>query len=324
MAEHSKRRLGRTDIWLSELGFGGGPAGWLQSERADDDVFELVEAAWSHGIRYFDTAPYYGYGASERRLGAFLRVQDRSAFVVSTKVGRRLLGPSEQRRADMPFVFDYSADATLRSIEASCERLGLQQIDIALIHDIDTFTHGDAQPMRFREALEGAHRALDDLRHQGAVRAIGLGVNEWAVCESFAREVDIDCILLAGRHTLLERSAQRRFVPFCKEKGIGLIAGGPYNSGILASGAVKDAKYDYARADPEIVARVRQIEAVCNAFGVSLPGAGLAYCLRPSVVASAIPGVSTLAELDTTARAAAEAVSDNFWPAVEEADPLGS
>ena len=324
MAEYPKRRLGRTDVWLSELGFGGGPAGWLRSERADDDVFELIEAAWSHGIRYFDTAPYYGYGASERRLGAFLRVQDRSAFVVSTKVGRRLLGPSEQRHADMLFVFDYSADATLRSIEASCERLGLQQIDIALIHDIDTYTHGDAQPMRYREALEGAYRVLDDLRRQGAVRAIGLGVNEWAVCESFAREVDIDCILLAGRHTLLERTAQRRFVPFCKEMGIGLIAGGPYNSGILASGAVMDAKYDYAFADPEIVTRVRQIEAVCNAFGNSLPSAGLAYCLRPSVVASAIPGVSTRAELDTAVRAAAEVVSDNFWPALEEADPLGS
>ena len=165
---------------------------------------------------------------------------------------------------------------------------------------------------------------LDDLRRQGAVRAIGLGVNEWAVCESFAREVDIDCILLAGRHTLLERTAQRRFVPFCKEMGIGLIAGGPYNSGILASGAVMDAKYDYAFADPEIVTRVRQIEAVCNAFGNSLPSASLAYCLRPSVVASAIPGVSTRAELDTAVRAAAEVVSDNFWPALEEADPLGS
>ena len=124
MAEYPKRRLGRTDVWLGELGFGGGPAGWLRSERADDDVFELVEAAWSHGIRYFDTAPYYGYGASERRLGAFLRVQDRSAFVVSTKVGRRLLGPCEQRHADMLFVFDYSADATLRSIEASLRAAG--------------------------------------------------------------------------------------------------------------------------------------------------------------------------------------------------------
>jgi D-threo-aldose 1-dehydrogenase len=287
------RRLGRTALHPTSVGFGGGPIGKLAAPQADERARATLVAAWDVGIRYFDTAPLYGLGESERRLGAFLRTRPRGDFLLSTKVARVLHPTLRQGDAPPAAVYDYSRDGALRSLEGSFARLGLDRVDIALIHDIDRWTHGERQPERFREAIEGAYRALADLKAAGTIGAIGLGVNEWPVCEAFARQVPVDCFLLAGRHTLLERDAEADFLPFCAENGIGLIVGGPFNSGILATGPVPGALYNYAPAPGSILRRVERIEAVCREFGVPLPAAALAFPLRHSAVAAIIPGVDT-------------------------------
>ena len=291
------RKLGRGGPSLTTIGFGGGPAGWLTGETADATASAAIEAAWVAGIRYFDTAPYYGYGNSERRLGGVLRSKPRADFVVSSKVGRLIKPRFESHNSAGQIVYDYSRDGALRSIEASLSRLGLDRIDIALIHDIDTWTHGEQQPTHFAAARDGAYRALADLKAEGHIAAIGLGVNEWQVCRDFAKSVPIDCCLLAGRLTLLEQNAAENFLPFCEREGIGLIIGGPFNSGILATGAIAGAQYNYAPAPADILARVRRLEAICKRYGVGLAAAALAYPLRFAAVTSVIPGMASAAEV---------------------------
>jgi D-threo-aldose 1-dehydrogenase len=316
MTTIDRRELGRTGLRLTTLGFGGGPIGWRRTAAVDDEANELLEAAWEGGIRYYDTAPYYGYGASERRVGRGLAGRSRDDFVLSSKVGRLIRPRFPGDREEGQVVYDYSYDGAMRSIDESLARLRLARIDIALIHDIDRWTHKDEQPRRFREALDGAYRALSDLKAQGVIRAIGLGVNEWQVCDAFAKAAPTDCFLLAGRHSLLRQEAQREFLPFCSEQGIGVIVGGPYNSGILASGAIEGALFDYAPAGPQTLERVRRIESVCTQFGVALPAAALAFTLRDRAVATVIPGVATTAELSATAAYAATAVPEGLWPAL--------
>jgi D-threo-aldose 1-dehydrogenase len=322
MTSLDMRLLGRTGLRLTTLGFGGGPIGWRNTPEVDDEAQSLLQAAWQGGIRYFDTAPYYGFGDSERRIGRYLAHRPRDAFVLSSKVGRLMRPRDATDRSAERVVYDYSYDGAMRSLEDSLGRLGLARIDIALIHDIDRWTHGDDQPVRFREAVDGAYRALADLKAQGVIGAIGLGVNEWEVCDAFAKAVPTDCFLLAGRHTLLQHEAQATFLPYCAEQAIGLIIGGPYNSGILASGAVPGALYDYAPATAAILARVRRIEAVCADFGVALPAAALAFPLRDAVVATVIPGVATKAELDATLSYATTEVPEALWAALIDNDLL--
>ena len=275
------RRLGRTEVHVTALGFGGAPLGNLFTPVGEAAAQGAVTVAFAAGVRYFDTAPLYGHGLSEGRLGEALRACPREAFVLSTKIGRRLV-PCDPDSVgggvyvDLPPyrpVFDYSGDGVLRSVEASLARLGLERIDILLIHDIDTFTHGPAhQPARYREALAGAFPALARLRREGAVRAIGVGVNEWQTCRRCVEDADFDCFLLAGRYSLLDQEALDTFLPLCAERGIGVIIGGPFNSGILATGAVTGATYDYRPAPAEIRARTEAIERVCRAHGVPLGG----------------------------------------------------
>lgn len=224
------RRLGRSGLELTSIGFGGGPAGWLSAPDADETALTTIDAAWKAGFRYFDTALFYGYGSSERRLGRYFRGKPREQYVLSSKVGRLIRPKFAGDMSPEQVVFDYSRDGALRSIEESLSRLGLDRIDIALIHDIDGWTHGAEQPKRLAEAIDGAYRTLADIKAQGAIRAISLGVNEWRVCQAFAERVPIDCFLLAGRITLLEHEAEQSFLPFCVERGIGLIIGGHFNS----------------------------------------------------------------------------------------------
>ncbi|MDA0991196.1 MAG: aldo/keto reductase [Verrucomicrobia bacterium] len=313
-----RRQLGGTGLDLTTLGFGGGPVGWRATPDIDREADDLLLAAWDRGIRYFDTAPYYGYGNSERRIGNALRRRSRDEFVLSSKVGRLIRPGFDGYRGEEQVVYDYSYDGAMRSIEESLERLQLGRIDIALIHDIDRWTHKEAQPQRFREAVDGAYRALTDLKSQGVVRAIGLGVNEWQVCDVFARAVPIDCFLLAGQHSLLRQEAQREFLPFCVEEGIGIIVGGPYNSGILASGAVPGALFDYSPAPDEVLDRVRRIEAVCRRFGTPVAAAALAFTLRHPAVATVIPGVATADELRITADNAAYPIPEVLWTALAD------
>ena len=309
-----KRPLGRSGVLVTELGFGGGPVGHLDTPDAGTTARRTVDAAWERGIRYFDTAPLYGFGRSELRLGAALASRTRDEFVVSSKVGRLLRPPADRVAAhDLEVVFDYSREGAVASFEESLERLKLGRIDVLLIHDIDGWTHGDRQPAAFSAAVDGAYRTLADLKARGLVRAIGLGVNEWRVCRDFAERVPIDCVLLAGRYTLLEQEAGREFLPFCLERGIGIIVGGPFNSGILATGAIADARYNYAPAPPDVLDRVRRIEAVVRRHGVPLPAAALAFPLRHPAVAAVIPGMVGPAEVDAAATALENPIPDELW-----------
>ena len=287
---------------VTRLGFGGAPLGNLFAAIAEETALATLRRAWDLGLRYFDTAPHYGQGLSEHRFGQVLRAVPRSAFTLSTKVGR-LMEPDPARPRDvdsyvdgLPFKphYDYSAEGALRSIEHSLMRLGLARIDIVWIHDIDAFTHGADQPRRFREAMEGAYPALRRLREGGAIGAIGLGVNDWRVCRDALGHADLDGFLLAGRYTLLDQSALAELLPLCAARGAKLVIGGPYNSGILASGAVAGATYDYKPAPPEILARVAAIEAVARDFAVPLRAAALQFAFGHPAVASVIPGARNL------------------------------
>ena len=242
-------------------------------------------------MRYFDTAPHYGNGLSEHRLGAALRDRPRQSFVLSTKVGRLLVPDADASRSQygyvdvLPFTqrWDYSFDATLRSVEDSLQRLGLARIDLVYIHDISRHPHGAAYPERFREAMEGAS-TLAKLKAEGTIAGYGLGVNEWQVCVEALAHADLDIMLLAGRYTLADQSALATFLPLCVRRNVRVVIGGPFNSGILASGARPDdgsrPYFNYAPAPPEIVTRVAGIEAVCVSHGVPLKAAALQFPLR--------------------------------------------
>ena len=272
MKASDKRKFGRTDLEVTVLGFGAAPIGNIFTPISNEESYAMLNTAWQRGIRYFDTAPMYGHGLSEHRTGHELRHYPRDELVLSTKVGR-LLKPQHPAKIDttpwvevlpLEIIYDYSYDAVMRSIEDSLQRMGMYRIDIALIHDIDIFTHGpDAQKERFKEAMAGAYKGLLKLREEGVVSAIGVGVNEWQVCHQALLEGDFDCFLLAGRYTLLEQEALAEFLPLCEQRNAAIILGGGYNSGILATGAVPEAKYNYAPAAAEIMQKTAKIEAVC-------------------------------------------------------------
>lgn len=292
---------------LGRLGFGAASIGNLYRAIPDADAGATVAEAWDAGIRYFDTAPHYGFGLSEKRLGAALAELDPAGgAIVSTKVGRRLdpVAPgTDLTAARQAFVtpepfesaFDYSYDAVMRSYEASRARLRRDRIDILYVHDIGRMAHGDDGPRRFAEFMEGGYRALRALRDGGAVGAIGLGVNETAVCEEVMAVGEIDVVLLAGRYTLLEQAPLDAFLPLCTARGVRIVLGGPYNSGILAKGVRGGGElhYDYGPAPDAVVARVAAIEDVCTAHGVALAAAALQFPLAHPAVASVIPGMNS-------------------------------
>ncbi len=301
--ENRSLRIGSADLAISTLGFGGAPLGNMHRVLGEDEASATVNAAWDAGLRYFDTAPFYGHGLSEMRIGAVLADKPRDSFVLSTKVGR-VLEPCAPGKEDAgiylkppPFRvrYDYSYDGVMRSYASSLERLGLDRIDILYVHDIGTLTHGAQADGYYRDLLNGGWRALDELRASGAVTAIGLGVNENAICEAMLRDADPDIFLLAGRYTLLDQSAAERLLPECVKRGVGIVLGGPYNSGILATGPVPGAQYDYADAPPAILAKAAALQAVCERHRVTLAEAALHFPLRHPAVLSVIPG-SQIAE----------------------------
>lgn len=309
---------------MSTLGFGTAPLGNLYRAIDNAQALQTLQEAWAQGLRYYDTAPLYGFGIAETRTGGFLREMPRDEFVLSTKVGRWLKPCASDVRDgigkffDVPsrqMVYDYSYDGVMRSLEFSYERLGLDRIDIALCHDIDIFTHGSAEAcaQRTKEFLDGGVRALSDLRAQGVVGAIGIGVNEWEVSETVARNSDVDLFLLAGRYTLLEQTSLDSFMPYVASRGMGVIIGGPFNSGILATGAKPGAWFNYAPAPPETLARVAAIEAVCRAHGVPLRDAALQFPLMHPAVVSVIPGGITPAEIRANAESMATRIPQALW-----------
>ena len=322
------------------LGFGGAPLGNLFAAIADEAATDLVNHAFDRGIRYFDTAPHYGNGLSEHRMGAALRALSRDDYVLSTKVGRLLIADRNAPREQngyvdvLPFVqrWDYSADATLRSIEDSLQRLGLARIDYVFIHDVARDAHGDAQPERFREAMDGAVPALARLKAERVIAGFGLGVNDWQVCVDALAHADMDILLLAGRYTLLDQTALPQLLPLCVDRGTRVVLGGPFNSGILATGTRppngRPVYFNYAPATTEVLARARAIEAVCEAHRVPLKAAALQFPAAHPAISCVLAGARSTAELDENVALASAPIADAFWRdlraqrLVDEAAPL--
>jgi D-threo-aldose 1-dehydrogenase len=315
------RRIGRTALRVSQLGFGTAPFGNLMGEVSDAATHEAVAAARAGGVTYFDTAPFYGHGLAERRLGDALRSAGAADAIVSTKVGR-LLRPTRARvttpgafQRVLPFEIDYdfSRDGAMRSLEDSLQRLGRSHVDIALIHDITRKWRGDAYESSYRQALEGAYKALDSLRAQGVVSAIGVGINEVDTLERFARDADFDCFMLAGRYTLLDTTALPSLLPLCEKKGISILLAAPFHSGILVTGARPGAKFWYADAPPETLAHVARIERICAAHGVSLQAAAIQFPLAHPAMASVPAGYRSAAEVAGAIAACRERIPAAFW-----------
>lgn len=318
-------RLGNGGLTFTELGFGTAPLGNLYRAISDDDARATLDAAWEAGVRYYDTAPLYGLGLSETRLNPFLRDKPRDDYVLSTKVGRLIKHCAPEHRSgegkwfDVPQRrehYDYSYDGVMRSFEHSFSRLGVDRIDILYVHDLCVFTHGskDASDMRIEEFFGGrGYDAMVSLRDQGLITAIGGGINEWQVCQTLAERGDFDLFLLAGRYTLLEQTALDSFLPLCEARGIGIVSGGPYNSGILATGARDGAWYNYDVAPPEILDRVRAIKRVCDAHDVHLVDAAFQFPLRHPAHVTVIPGGQGVAEMDSNARAAQAEIPLALW-----------
>jgi D-threo-aldose 1-dehydrogenase len=313
-----RRRIGRTGLEVTVLGFGCGPIGGLFGKVPDERAYATVRAARDSGIDYFDVAPLYGIGLAEHRLGEAMRGR-RKDFVLSTKVGR-LLKPTTQPQQSMfreklPFeiVYDYSYDGVMRSVVDSCQRLGMAGADILYIHDVNRKWQGDALEARFKEAMEGGYRALEKLRADGTVKAIGVGVNDPDILVRFAEAGDFDCFMLAGRYTLLEQTPLEKLFPVCEKRGISIVAAGPFNSGILATGAKPGAKYFYADADAAILEKTRRIEAVCERHAVPLAAAALQFALGHPIVASVATGMVSPEEVEANVNHLAYVIPDDFW-----------
>jgi D-threo-aldose 1-dehydrogenase len=324
MKATEKRPLGRTKLKVTVLGLGTATLGNLYAPVTDADAHATLTTAFDAGVRFVDTAPFYGHGWSEHRVGEALRGYGRDDIVLSTKIGR-LLKPKDPAKcidggvfaAVLPFepVFDYSYDGVMRSVEDSLQRLGTHRIDVLLIHDVDRWTHGsqEASDRRMKEVLEGGYRAMAELRDSGAVGAIGAGLNEWDTCQKLAEASDLDCFLLAGRYTLLEQESLKTFLPLCVKRGIGIFLGGPYNTGILATGAVAGAMYNYAPAKPDILEHVRKVEAVCQRHKVALASAALQFPLAHPAVCSVIPGAKTAAEVKRNIATVEAPIPRDLW-----------
>jgi D-threo-aldose 1-dehydrogenase len=317
-------RAGDGGLNFTELGFGTAPLGNLYQGVTEAEAQATLDAAWDTGCRYFDTAPLYGLGLAETRTNAFLRGKPRDSYILSTKVGRLLeVCPPEERTGIGKFfdtpnrreVYDYSYDGVMRSVEDSLERLGVDRIDILYVHDLDIFTHGSKaeSDRRIAQLMLSGYDALVRLRDSGVIKAFGAGINEWEVCETLAKQGDFDLFLLAGRYTLLEQGALDSFLPHCVERGIGITLGGPYNSGVLASGPVPGAFYNYDVAPPEILDRVARIEAVCRTHDVPLIAAALQFPLHHESVVSVIPGGQSAAQVRSNFEVLSVAIPDVLW-----------
>jgi D-threo-aldose 1-dehydrogenase len=300
---------------LGVFGLGGAPLGNLGAPVTDEDALGAIDAAWSAGVRFFDTAPHYGLGLAEQRLGRGLAGRPRDEFVVSTKVGR-LLVPSENAHgamddegfevpADLRRVRDYSRDGVMRSLESSLERLQLDRVDILLVHDPDEF---------YREALDGAFPALHDLRAQGVIRAYGAGMNQSQMLADFVRNTDLDVVLLAGRYTLFEQAALDDLLPLCVSRGVSVVAGGVFNSGLLATHRPGPwATYNYAPPPPDVLSRVSRIADVCERHGVSLPAAAVQFVIAHPAITTACLGARSAAEVERNATLFKATIPHELW-----------
>ena len=320
-----KRRVGKTKVEVTTIGLGGAPMGGFRATISDAEAVALSDEAYALGVRYFDTSPYYGYGRSELRMGAALREKKREEFVISTKIGRIMhaMKPGEPKPADfrdngLPGfapVYDYTYDGVMRSLEHSYLRLGLSKIDIALVHDVDFWTTRDRDVLnqRFKTVMDSGFKALDELRKAGIVSAIGVGINEADTSLRFIQAGDFDCMLLAGRYTLLEQGALEAFLPECTKRGVSVILGGPYNSGILTGGVKDNATHDYTQAPRELIEKARKIEAVCRRHGVELGAAAMQFPLFHPAFCAVIPGALSVTEVKQNVARLSAKIPVELW-----------
>ena len=316
------RKLGRTGLDVSIMGFGGAPLGDLFDRLNDATALATVEAAAHAGITHFDAAPLYGQGIAEHRFGTVLRRLAAGSFTLSTKVGR-LLKPAPHGRnkttryvggLEFDVVHDYGYDATMRSLEDSLLRFGLPKVDLALIHDADAWSHGPEKgELYYRDAMAGAYKALEKLRGEGIIKGIGIGLNDPVYAARYLRDGDFDCMLMAGRYSLLEQPALEEVLPLAQKKQVGVMIGGVFNSGILATGALPGAKYNYVDAPPTILEKVRRIEKVTEAHGVQLPTAAMHFCLGHPAVATLVLGAVKPEEVRRNVQSLTQRVPSALW-----------
>lgn len=318
----TRRRVGSTSLSLPVFGFGSAHLGELYSKVDEADSRATLDAAWAAGVRYYDTAPWYGRGLSEHRVGGFLRTKPRADFLITTKVGRTLYRPKDPQSFDRaPWVgglnfevnFDYSYDGIMRSYEQLLQRLGLDTVDALVIHDLDPGYHGDRQAGHEKALIEGGMKALAELKASGDIKAYGMGINTTDALENVASKVELDFALVAMPYTLIDQSSLHKGMADCVRRGMSVIIGAPFASGILATGSGGTAKYGYASAPPEVQAKVRGIEAVCRAHKVSLPAAALQFPLAHPAVASIIPGAARPSEVTANVASLGEAIPAGFW-----------
>jgi D-threo-aldose 1-dehydrogenase len=320
----ARRSLGSTGVEVTQLGFGGASIGELFVRVPELDAFRAIRAAWDAGVRYFDTAPWYGRGLSELRTGAGLRGEPRGSFVLSSKIGRWLRAPRNPATftgapwlggSPNEVVFDYSYDGIMRGFEQSQQRLGVTTLDIAWVHDLDHLYHGtgDRLDFHFGQLAASGWRAVDELKAAGLVRAVGAGINDRGSIPRFLDLVPVDAFLVAMPYTLLDQQVLDDEFPAAAAKGLGFVIGSPYASGILAKGDVPGAKYAYADASDEIRARVRGITAVCERHGVPLAAAALQFPLGHRAVASVIPGASHPSQVERTVGLFSQPIPADLW-----------
>jgi D-threo-aldose 1-dehydrogenase len=309
-------------VRVAGLGFGTAPIGNLYAEVGEEEARDALERALRLGVRYFDSAPFYGHGLAERRLGRVLCGLARGGFSVSTKVGRRIeFDPSRSETTTDGFavhgsraVFDYSRDGVLRSFEGSLERLRHDHVDILFLHDVGRLTHGDDHPRMLRQALDEALPAMADLRAQGAVDAIGIGVNEIEVCLELMPRFDLDCIMLAGRYTLFEQASALPLLDEARRRGVKIIVAGPYNSGLLGNPHGPGSTYDYAPVDPRTLERARRIYAVCAEEGVDVGAAALQFPAAHPAVCAVVAGLRNVMEVESAIARSSQRLPTRIWP----------
>jgi D-threo-aldose 1-dehydrogenase len=332
LVRQERPTIGARGIGVSPLGFGGAPIGNLYAEVSEDTAQAALDEAFARGIRYFDTAPFYGHGLSEERVGRALLGRARGSFVVSTKVGRLIASDaSRQQTHNDGFAvrgsrayFDYSRDGVRRSFEASGQRLRLDYVDILLLHDVGRMTHGDRHAEVLRQALDEALPAMAALRDQGAIGAIGIGVNEQAVCLEVLENFDLDCVMLAGRYTLLEQDGSTELMALAQRRGIAILMAGPYNSGLLGPAAHPGATYNYAAVDPARLERARRIYAECQAESVDVGAAALQFPLAHPAVAAVVAGQRNADEVRAAAQRLATPIPGRLWDRLKRADLLAA
>ena len=323
------RSIGGTGLPVTELGFGGAGLGELFEPVSEPDAQATLEAAWSAGVRYFDTAPWYGHGLSEHRIGYFLRQKSRTDYVLSTKVGRIYTAKGKDSTFDRaPWVgglefelrFDYTRSGILRSYEDSLQRFGISRVDVLNVHDLDPLYHGTEGVAARLDELDagGGFDALDELKSAGAVGAIGAGINELGMIPRFLERFDLDLFVVAMPYTLLDQEALDVELPACSARGVGVVVGAPFASGVLATGPNDEAKYAYATPPPEVAERVERMRRIADEFDVSLIGAALQFPLGHPSVCAVIPGATAPGQVIQNSEAFAGAIPACFWEALRD------